>query len=349
MADEKKDQPQNPEPPKIKLNGNGKHHTDKISPVPAAPPKIKFETTRIKLETDQIHVSPPPAEGEPVKPSTLRINLPGSEIAETAPPPPAPSSKQTSRIQIPEGLTPAPATAKKTTARIELPDTVGATPSGAKKATNRVQLPDTVVAQPLPPVVKKQTTRIDVTASPAVAGAQVAKKTTARIELGDALGTAKAPPPEIGVASAHQIPRTVRIKQPDAQPTVVARKVPEILNTAEARKSETARIELPPETIVEQPVTRRKTIRIKRPGVEGETPTVTRAPVTVARAAPAVAGKPDAGPVTDAGITVSEVVEEEAGLVATLCAIAALIVASMLVYVLAAQTIAPNLPFPGKV
>jgi hypothetical protein len=210
-------------------------------------------------------------------------------------------------------------------------------------------LPDTVEAQPVPPAVKKQTSRIELDAS----GAQVAKKTTARIELGDALGTAKAPPPESGVASAHQIPRTVRIKQPDAQPTVVARKVPEIISSTDTRKSETARIELPPETIVDHPVTRRKTIRIKRPGADGEAPTVTRAPITPPRAPTVVSGKPAAAlepePAAEAEFSVPEVVEEEAGLLATLCAIAALVVASVLVYVLAAQTIAPNLPFPGKV
>ncbi|TAN38172.1 MAG: hypothetical protein EPN23_03135 [Verrucomicrobia bacterium] len=336
MADEKKDQPQNAEPSKIKLNGN--HHTDKAPPVAStAPPKIK-------LEAGLIQTPPVPIAGESLKRSTLRIDLPGSDIVETAPPDEL--KKQTSRVQLPDEA----GTPKKTTARIELPDTVPATPGGAKKATNRVQLPDTVTDQAPPSALKKHTTRMDFTGSTTGAEAQKAKKTTARIELGDTLGATRVAAPELELPAGHQIPRTVRIKQPEAAPTVVARKIPEIISAGgvtEARKSETARIELPPETIVEEPVTRRKTIRIKRPGAEGESPTTTRAPIALARAAPEQTEKSNA--TLEAEVTVQDVVAEEAGLLDTVCAVAALIIASALVYVLAAQTIAPNLPFPGKV
>jgi hypothetical protein len=41
--------------------------------------------------------------------------------------------------------------------------------------------------------------------------------------------------------------------------------------------------------------------------------------------------------------------ETEAGPIETVVALVAAVVAVVLVYMLAAQTIAPNLPFPGKI
>ena len=349
MSDEKQEQPQNTEPPKIKLNGNGKKHTDKIPTVPqAVPPKIKLETTRIQLDAVPGGVPLTPEEGESLKQSTLRIDLPGSDIIETAPTERAASPsaplKQTSYIHLPEAPTEGAPAPKKTTARIELSDTVAPTaPTVVKKDTKRVQLPDTVSDQPV--TVKKQTSKIELATT--AAESQQAKKSTARIDLGDAIGIGKAAPEPVA-PGARQIPRTVRIKQPEMPPTVALKKPP-VGVTAEAapgevRKSETARIELPPETIVEQPVTRRKTIRIKRPGAEEEEPTLARAPITVARAAPEAAAQPTAEPEA-----VAAEAAEEPGIVFTLCAMAAVLVVGMLVYVLAAQTIAPNLPFPGKI
>jgi hypothetical protein len=73
------------------------------------------------------------------------------------------------------------------------------------------------------------------------------------------------------------VPRTVRIKRADAPPTAAPRKptpvaeektpaisAPVTEPDTASRKSETSRINLPPEA-TEQPPTRRKTIRIKRP------------------------------------------------------------------------------------
>lgn len=371
MADENKEQSQNPEPPKIKLNGNGKHPTDKLPTASSAlPPKVKLETAQIKL------ASAPPAQAKkattPVlvptaqqpadtrKESTLRLNLPGSDITETAPPPVA--RKQTSRIEVPATIAAGtPGVAKKSTARIDLPDTVIATP-GPKKDTKKVQLPDTVIELPAPPTVKKQTApltvkkqtaRVDLAATVvAQPNAQEAKKTTARIELGDAIGIGK-PAPEPVAPGARTIPRTVRIKQPEMPPTVSLKKPPAPVPAGvpvpagEVRKSETARIELPPETIVEQPATRRKTIRIKRPGAEGDEVPATRPPMVIKREEGETAGEQ---PPTLTGVRMPKTVEaDEPGAIFTICAIAALLIVSVLIYVLAAQTFAPNLPFLGKV
>jgi hypothetical protein len=355
MADENKEQSQNPEPPKIKLNGNGKHSTDKLPTASAAlPPKVKLDTAQIKL------ASPAVAPADTRKESTLRLNLPGSDITETAPP--AVARKQTSRIEVPATIVAGtPGVAKKSTARIELPDTVLATP-GPKKDTKKVQLPDTVVEIPAPAMVKKQTApltvkkqtaRVDLGSTVIAAPSpQEAKKTTARIELGDAIGIGK-PAPEPVAPGARAIPRTVRIKQPEMPPTVSLKKAPVPVPTGvpaaagEVRKSETARIELPPETIVEQPVTRRKTIRIKRPGAEGDEVPATRAPMVIAREAGEVPGEL---PPTLPGMKMPMMAEaDEPGAIFTICAIAALLIVSVLIYVLTAQTFAPDLPFPGKV
>lgn len=356
MAEEKNDQPQNAEPPKIKLNGNGKKHTDKIPAMPqAVPPRIKLETTRINLDGGTpVQVPPAEVDGRSLK-STLRIDLPGSDITETAAPtaPTAPGGalKQTSYISLPE--TPGAGIPKKTTARIDLSDTLASTtsPSVIKKETKRVQLPDTVTDQAAPAPVKKQTTRIDLATAPTVAAdkAQETKKTTARIDLGDAIGIGNMPAEPVAPGS-RQIPRTVRIKQPEMPPTIAVKKQPAGAPPAtapnEVRKSETARIELPPETIIEQPVTRRKTIRIKRPGAEDEAPTI-RAPATIARTvAETIAPTAAASLETEAAPAEAA---EEPGVVFAICAIAALLIVTALVYVLAVQTIAPNLPFPGKV
>jgi len=370
MADENKEQSQNPEPPKIKLNGNGKHPTDKLPTASTAlPPKVKLDTAQIKLASSPVQakkattpvlVSTTPAPADTRKESTLRLNLPGSDIIETAPPPLA--RKQTSRIEVPTTIaTGTPGVAKKSTARIDLPDTVIATP-GPKKETKKVQLPDTVIEIPAPSTikkqtapltVKKQTARVDlgstVIAQPNV---QEAKKTTARIELGDAIGIGK-PAPEPVAPGARTIPRTVRIKQPEMPPTVSLKRPPApvpagvSVPSGEVRKSETARIELPPETIVEQPATRRKTIRIKRPGAEGDEVPATRGPMIIKRAEGETAGEL---PPTLTGARMSRVPEaDEPGGIFTICAIAALLIVSVLIYVLAAQTFAPNLPFLGKV
>ena len=366
MAEEKNDQPQNPEPPKIKLNGHGKHPTDKLPTASQAlPPKVKLDLGQFRPAIPApLTPTPPPMESR--KDTTLRLNLPGSDITETAP---SMARKQTSRIEIPS-IMPAMPASNKTTARIELPETVVATP-GPKRETRKVLLPDTVVEAPAPVTVKKQTTpmtvkkqtapmmakkqtaRVELDTAVPAAAVQEAKKTTARIELGDAIGIGR-PSAEPVAPGSRQIPRTVRIKQPEMPPTITMKKppMPVPMGTptpaGEVRKSETARIELPPETIVEQPVTRRKTIRIKRPGVEGEETTPARPALQIARV-PGETVTEQPPTLMEEGLAITAPEGEEPGILFTLCALAALIIFSVLIYVLLAQTLAPNLPFPGRV
>jgi cobalamin biosynthesis Mg chelatase CobN len=108
---------------------------------------------------------------------------------------------------------------------------------------------------------------------------------------------------------------------------------PDEQTVAEAKKSETARIDLPA-TTSERPATRPKTIRIKRPEAAA-----VKKPLTITR--PSVESA-----ATDVGAT-SE--EESVGTIFSALAVAALLVVCVLIYVLAAQTFAPDLPFPGRV
>ncbi len=315
MADENVDPGQPKLPPKINLNGSGPESeeaappaSDAVAPisVPQPPPKTrvnlptsKSETTRIDLASAQAPIGKPSQEG--VKKSTTKIDLAA-------------------------GMSP-----------LTEEDKLEA----AKKSTVRVQIDEDKV--------KGDTTRLD---TAAILKAQDVKKKTARIDLSEVLGgdedifkrrTALLDASKFaGAAPAEPAPpRTIRIKKPETAPTSILRPPPEaveeegvveeIVQESE-KKSETARIDLPPE-VTEQPPTRRKTIRIKRP--EG---TVTSKPLILARST-----EPISAPVErPAG-------EEEISPVFSYVALVAVLISCVLLYVLAAQTIATGLPFFGKI
>ncbi|MCX6995535.1 MAG: hypothetical protein NTV49_00245 [Kiritimatiellaeota bacterium] len=334
MAEEPRTEQPKAEPPKVTLNGNGKPPTSRTpagepgaSPA-GVPPKLKIDTARLKSETTRISLS----EAQPAA-----LELPGHEAIKRTtmriePAAPAPSaggspSKQTTRIDLSDGVAAeaaqGPEVPRRVTARIEL----GGGQAPASTATQ----------------AKKITARIDLTAAkPAGAepSVEAVKKMTARIEMP---GPTAAAVPPLPSPAQGPVPRTIKIKQPGAA-TVVLKRTPDLAPTGEldeSRKSETARIELPAENIVEQPVTRRKTIRIKRPdaGLEPAAHTV-----TITRE-----GEPTEGTaVAEAGLTLA-VGEEEPGALYALMAMAATVIVLVLIYVLAAQTFAPDLPFIGKV
>ncbi|MBU1909491.1 MAG: hypothetical protein KJ726_05540 [Verrucomicrobia bacterium] len=240
--------------------------------------------------------------------------------------------------------------AKKTTARIESPAPPVRVVSEVERMRAAAKGPAQKAKSATAPIPKISIPDLD-----------AAKKQTARIDLKEVLGgdedifkrrTAILDPSKIQAAEAAAAPKTIRIKRPEGAATGLIKPVSEPMTpsepiAAEARKSETARIELPQEvaeaTGAEAP-TRRKTIRIKRP--EGGPPTarplvVSKPSVAVSRAEP---GAPTGAPT-----------EEEAGTVFSIVALAAVLVACVLIYVLAAQVgtldtlIPPHMPFPGGV
>lgn len=295
-------------PPKIHVTGKQEEEPAEAIPVPEEPAELK-------------EFRPAPEDDLSDLAQTVRIEL-------ASQPPPTTRAEGVTEEEM-----------KRTTARIE--PAPGISPmsdadkmEAAKKSTVRVQIDEEKA--------KGDTARMDT--SKIVFGPEEKKK-TARIDLGEVLEgeedifkrrTALLDASKFGVTEAPGVPRTIRIKRPETPvtPAVTPSKpmAPAAAPGPElAKKSETARIELPPEISAEQPPTRRKTIRIKRP--EG---------VTTSK--PLVISKPE-GP-RPARQPVGEV--EEVTPVFSGVAIAAIVVAAILVYVLAAQTIAPGLPFPGK-
>ena len=285
-------------------------------------------------------------------PPRIKLNIFSQSAFRPAAPASSTGAKSaTSRIELAEARAgKAPDQAKKSTTRIE----TAAPPVRVMSETERV-----AAAHGMAEKAKRATSAIPKTAIPDL---DAGKRQTARIDLQEVLGgdedlfkrrTVILDPSKIQAAEAVAAPKTIRIKRPDggtgpvkpvSEPMVPAEPV-----TAEARKSETARIELPAEIAEEaaaEAPTRRKTIRIKRPeggGAVMARPLVLSQPsVTLSRAEPAALrlGRPE---------------EEVPSTLFAVFALVALLVACVLIYVLATQVgtveslAAPNMPFPGGV
>lgn len=171
-----------------------------------------------------------------------------------------------------------------------------------------------------------------------------AKSATARIELPAEDAAAKKQTARINI-SAPSAARPIRPGMAAPSRPVPVPGESSIITPAagaadQARKSETARIDLKPEDL-DRPA-KPKTIRIKRPdGTSG------RKPLAIARPSGAPQEAPGISAVAEPASSMPE--SEQPGLLAGISAIAALLVVSVLFYVLLAQTLAPNLPFPGKI
>jgi hypothetical protein len=243
------------------------------------------------------------------KQSTVRIETAGAAKSE---PPKAKAETQ----RVPTVLKGAPSLdeAKRSTLRIEIADQ-----PGAKKDTTRLVVP--------PEPAKSQTSKIDVRQATGTSTDDLMKRSTIPV------GIPTAPPPP----SAAGRPKTIQIKRPAAVPgeTIIVAPAATERVAAEAKKSETARIDLPAEA-EERPATRPKTIRIKRP--DG---TTARKPLTIAR--------PSAEEEIPAVVQVAAVGDALPGTLYSVLAILTVIVVLVLIYVLAAQTISPDLPFPGRI
>lgn len=223
-----------------------------------------------------------------------------------------------------------------------------------------------------PPEKKTETTRIDLSqAKPSpkletqkVNIAEAAKAATMRVEIVDSThkaetaridtGAPKAPAARavepaaadvfkrstvpVGVPTPVPLPprpKTIQVRKPVTPVPEPVLTPPSPAAESEAKKSETARIDLPADTGGEKPATRPKTIRIKRP--DG---TTAKKALTIAR--------PETGSETRVASVASAAEGEEVGGLFGVLALVALLLVCVLVYVLAAQTIAPTLPFPGK-
>jgi len=312
----------------------------------------KSSTIRIDMP---LEAAPAPVPPEEPKKSTIQVALPDTESTPSVVPPVAKSLTETQKQSLLEST-------KKSTIRIDVPserlkkiepeDVVEAT----KKQTVRVQVDDiahkgdtqpvnsAAVEQQILEGMKKTTTRLDM--GEVLSGeedADIFKKRTAVLDSSK-FPTSKAPSPTG--------PRTIRIKRPTQTPPTAVLSTPAAPPTAslsapapvavpsveDAKKSETARIELPPEASSGTKMqTRRKTVRIKRP--DG---TAASRELTISRPS----GKASK---SSARVEKTEVPgEQDIHPVFSVVALCAAIVTLVLLYVLAAQTIAPGLPFPGR-
>ncbi len=201
---------------------------------------------------------------------------------------------------------------KRSTMRIDAP------PAGDKKSeTSRIDLP------------KRQTAKVDPVSLPPD---EAFKTKTAPVGI------------PVNPATARMKPKTLIMKRPGATAapgeSIIVSAESTAKATEQARKSETARIDLTAEDL-DKPATRPKTIRIKRPdGTTG------RKALAISR--PEESEAPTMGVMPASHEDFADE-DDDPGLFAALMGIAALLVAGALFYVLLAQTFAPDLPFPGRI
>ncbi len=286
--------------------------------------------------------------------------------------PPAPESEQseeeslkkTTRISLEEALNVKPSSPKKTTSimsdqfadkNVTGPIAGIPTHTGPIPQTIRLKRPSTspIVINPpditsAPTVVK--TAHAKVPAAPSGDTATVIKKPlppkptgdTSRImidadaQLAD-IKQKTAPLPAISATEPTPGPKTIRLKRPSSiiDAAQLGRTMPIFLEELAEKKSETAKIELPPGAPFEVPTTQRKTIKIKR------TDRNIIAPRSAAPQRPAESKAPELEKAVQK--------EEEADVpdkmapVFSLVAGMAVVCLALLVYLLAAQSFGPDL------
>lgn len=198
----------------------------------------------------------------------------------------------------------------------------------AKPPTGLTSEVPTVIKKPVPPRPLNETSRIILDFGPQPPD----------------LRTKTGPLPAISATEPTPGPKTIRLKRPSTiMPTAVqtAEQAPVSPEIQAAKKSETAKIELPKEADVLTPATQRKTIKIKRTDRNIIPRTVTMArPAAAKPAAPAAARAPEptAPP--------APVLEEEPLPVFSILAGVAVVCLALLVYLLTSQAFGPKLILP---
>lgn len=253
---------------------------------------------------------PPPSDEKPT-PLTIR---------------PAEKKTETSRIDLSKAVP--PEGVKRPTLRVDLP-------AGAKSETQKVKSE----TQKVSPASLHQTMRVEVP--------EMRKLETTRITLPpEALaGTTGARPPStedvfkratipVGIPTPPPKPKTLSVKKPvGIESAPMVEPTPEAVS--EAKKSETARLDLSDAAPIERPPTRKKTIMIKRPDAEA-----VKKPLVIARAETEQATLPT--------VEAAQAVEE-VGTPFSIIALVAMLVLFALLYVMLADHTMANLPFPGRI
>lgn len=345
-------------PPKVVLRKpEGQPQQDASGQRPAVPQNL--QTMHIELPDSEPAAAPAPVVPPPSAP---RIQSPTQSqrptvVVKPMPPPP----KQGERLQTmqlnPDDLqesAPAAAQAPSPSPTVSVKP-IGIPPPTPKRETSRIPLelakpsmgaPGRPPAGPstirVKPVVIRQTVDL-AQAMPDAAGStaeivppvssESGKRKTSRISLESVLSgqpssasqTAEITPPE-----ADDEPRTIRIKRSGDRPAATAAQP-----AAPIAPGQTARLELPPDTPAVAPgeagtqtPTRKKTIKVRRPGMEGEEE---GAPAAAAAPAVARAERP------------AETAEDVPHVTFGVFAVIAMLVAAVVIYLLMAQAFGPNL------
>ncbi len=268
-----------------------------------APPPAG-DTQKVKTETHQISA-------EAAKKSTLRVDPKSPADTQTV-------KSETHRIQD----------VKKATMRVD-----AGVEQKKKSETAKLEIPASELT-------KRSTSKITLGAeAPGGESEDVFKKRTMPVSVPTTPPPSPAKPPTISVSR----PKTMISQRPIGapQPAEGAPMSPApAAAVSEAKKSETARLDLPPDTGEDRPTTRPKTIRIKRPdGTSG------RKALTIARPTDEAVFTPAAA----AEIDVTSTDAEAPGAIWAVATLAAVLVTAVLIYVFAAQTFALGLPWPGKI
>ncbi len=180
------------------------------------------------------------------------------------------------------------------------------------------------------------------------------KKETSRVDVSKALAETakKASPPKTiklkrpGTATLKTVTTKPRTPPSSSKPTLkTVQKKPTLKAIPKskievAKKNETSRIELPPEAMAQAPATK-NTVQIKRPSTSSVTGKKT---FKLAKPSSKTTTEPELDPFPD----VINIEPEETTVVFSLISLIATLVVCVLLYLLATQTIAPNLPWPGK-
>ncbi len=339
---------ENTRPPKVQLNLK-----PATGPVPGIPTHAGPIPQTIRLKR-------PPTSPIPIKPAglSLKTEEPFSQGAPTTARPTAPETvkRQTSRVMLDETSEqkldfderkmtgPAPG----------IPTHAGPIPQTIRlKRPPTSQLAGVVSPSGAPITVKKVIGKAGT--QPISEAPTIAKKiapppptfVTSRIIIDEAA------PPE-----TKQTPAPILPKEPPAQPRTIRLKRPSSLDEADAspqpeqtpdalqaaKKSETAKIELPAEDASQTPITQRKTIKIRRTerNVAPRTVAISRpglaAQKTITPSAPMPAQPlaPESAPVAELGMSFS------------ITAVAAVLCIAALVYIMTAEYFGIKLPLPSS-
>ncbi|MBT3192325.1 MAG: hypothetical protein HN341_07190 [Verrucomicrobia bacterium] len=369
-------------PPKLNLRKQAKPAAPAApapKKTPAAPEPRTSPTMRIKLpDADDAPTAATVEASSPVPSPSLEarpnpVATPGTARLKAKPRNPVTIKSPKVKKGPAAKPTPATPTAVKKPKSVTLRPAVGIprkeadkdAPAGSKRETSKIPL-ETAKAKPVTPLpVGPRTIKIKPAAADALklsgpvivssaTGADAGeapspdpKRQTSRISLEAALGGD-------GDEKASG-PKTIRLKRPSEAPTVRIQKPPAAEGGSDLNK--TAQIEAPEDAVV--PDTQKKTIKVKRPSQRRSVKSV-----SVKRSTTAPDASDAAEPLTAApSVAQPELTTDDAHWTFITSAIAAMIVACVLIYVLCAQVLGPNvsltelaywapdaeLPWPGRI